>query len=138
MNLDAALSVAAARFTGWRSINLRLSGSGDPKVPVTVDLGSGGEVEKRTQLIIDTRTGQVSRESRFTDGSLGQRLRSLVRFTHTGEEGGLAGQIVAAVASAGGCLLVCTGLALALRRLRASRRSPAVAVNEPVGAVGPR
>lgn len=139
VDLDAAVSTAAARFTNWRSINLRLSGPDDPNVPVTVDLGSGGEVEKRTQLIVDTRTGQVMRESRFRDSSLGQRLRSLVRFVQTGEEGGLPGQIVAAVASAGGCLLVWTGLSLALRRLRAARRSPAVAVDRRVvGAVGSR
>jgi uncharacterized iron-regulated membrane protein len=65
--------------------------------------------------------GQVLRETRFADNSLAQRLRAFVRFIHTGEEGGPAGQVVAAVASAGAALLVWTGLSLALDRWRAWR-----------------
>jgi uncharacterized iron-regulated membrane protein len=72
-------------------------------------------------LLVDTRTGKVLRETRFVDNSLGQHLRALVRFIHTGEEAGLAGQFVAALASAGAALLDWTGLSLALQRLRARR-----------------
>jgi uncharacterized iron-regulated membrane protein len=55
-----------------------------------------------------------------------------VRPVHTGEAGGMAGQMVAALASACGVVLVWTGFALAWRRLRArnaraSRRTPNVA-----------
>ena len=45
-----------------------------------------------------------------------------MRFLHTGESLGLPGQIVAALASAGGALLACTGLSLALRRFASWRR----------------
>jgi len=48
----------------------------------------------------------------------GQRTRRWLRFIHTGEAYGLAGQTVAGLASLAACLLVATGLALAWRRLR--------------------
>ena len=65
----------------------------------------------------------------YSNNSLGRRMRSWLRFAHTGEVYGLVGQTVAALASAGGALLVYTGLALALRRLLAwlSRRRALVA-----------
>ena len=102
-------------------MNLRVPGLGDSTIAVTFEFGAGGEVEKRSQLTADTGTGQVLRETRFEDNSLGPRLRALVRFIHTGEEAGLAGQFVAALASAGAALLVWTGLSLALCRWRARR-----------------
>jgi uncharacterized iron-regulated membrane protein len=120
-DLDRAVAVARTRLTDWRSISLRVPAPGETTVVVSGDAGTGGQVEKRTELLVDTRSGQVVRVTRFADNSLGQRLRGLVRFVHTGEEGGLAGQLVAALASAGGGLLVWTGLSLAFRRLRAAR-----------------
>jgi uncharacterized iron-regulated membrane protein len=53
---------------------------------------------------------------------MGRRLRAWVRPLHTGEAGGLPGQTIALVASAGGGVLVWTGLALAWRRFRTWRR----------------
>jgi hypothetical protein len=69
-----------------------------------------------------------------TDDELGQCLRALVRFVHTGEEGGLAGQALAAIASAGGGLLVWTGLALALLRRMLGRCLLALALSFAAGA----
>jgi uncharacterized iron-regulated membrane protein len=53
--------------------------------------------------------------------SPGRRLRVWLRFAHTGEVYGLAGQAVAGLASLGGATLVVTGLMLAGRRLLAWR-----------------
>ncbi len=125
-DLDRAVAVAASTRSDWRSMNLRVPASGETAVVVSLDAGTGGGVLKRTELVVDTRSGQVLRVTRFADNNLGQRLRALVRFVHTGEEGGLAGQLVAAVASAGGGLLVWTGLSLAIRRLRAARSAERV------------
>ena len=63
-----------------------------------------------------------------------------MRFAHTGEVLGIPGQTIAGAVSAGGAVLVWTGLALAWRRLRAwlKRRgerpiaAPAIAVTQPV------
>jgi hypothetical protein len=52
----------------------------------------------------------------FSSQSPGRRARSWLRFAHTGEVYGLFGQTVAGLVSAGGALLVWTGLSLALRR----------------------
>jgi hypothetical protein len=57
-------------------------------IAVTGDAGTGGEVEKRTELLVATDSGKILRTTRFADNSLGQHLRGVVRFTHTGEEGG--------------------------------------------------
>ena len=49
-------------------------------------------------------------------------MRTILRFAHTGEVLGLPGQTIAGIASAGGVVLVYTGLALSLRRFVAWRR----------------
>jgi uncharacterized iron-regulated membrane protein len=65
----------------------------------------------------ESRDWDRCKSDAFADGSLGQRLRAFVRFGHTGEYGGLLGQTIAAIASLGACVLVYTGLSLAIRRL---------------------
>ena len=80
----------------------------------------------RSTLTLDGRTGDEIRWEPYAATSRGQKVRGWMRFAHTGELGGLAGETVAGLASAGGGFLVWTGVALALRRLsgwRARRRS---------------
>lgn len=55
----------------------------------------------------------------FSSYTRGRQLRSIMRFAHTGEVIGIAGQTIAGLVSTGGAVLVLTGLALAIRRLRA-------------------
>jgi uncharacterized iron-regulated membrane protein len=57
----------------------------------------------------------------FADLEAGRQWRSWVRFVHTGEYYGVAGQTVAGLASLGGAFLVWTGIALSLRRFTAWR-----------------
>jgi uncharacterized iron-regulated membrane protein len=45
-------------------------------------------------------------------------LRSWIRFTHTGETGGIVGQFIGFLACIGGAFLVWTGFSLAWRRFR--------------------
>jgi uncharacterized iron-regulated membrane protein len=119
-DLDALLDRSRSLVKDWRTISLRLPAPGDNAVTVSVDSGTGGEVEKRTLFVLDARTAVVVKATRFSDNSLGQRLRALARFTHTGEEGGFIGQAVGCLACLGGILLVWTGLSLAVRRARNS------------------
>ena len=51
-------------------MSLRVPASTETTVVVTLDAGTGGEVEKRTELLVDTRAGQVVRVTRFADNSL--------------------------------------------------------------------
>ena len=57
----------------------------------------------------------------FESLSQGRRLRTWLRFAHTGEVYGLVGQTIAGVVSFGGAVLMYTGLALAFRRFLAWR-----------------
>jgi uncharacterized iron-regulated membrane protein len=76
----------------------------------------------RSQLTLDSKTGEVLRWEPFDSFNLGRRLRTWARFVHTGEAGGALGQTIAAFASAGAAFLVCTGFTLAWRRFRERRR----------------
>ena len=78
-------------------------------------------------------TGDVVRWETFESQSLGRRLRSWSRFTHTGEAFGLLGQTIAGLVSAGGVVLVYTGLALAWRRFFGKKASAAAASAEGSG-----
>lgn len=129
-HVDSLFAKAEKQVPGWQSISLRLDSA--RAAVFTIDRGNGGQPNKRDQLVLNKMTGEVIRWEPFESLSLGRRLRSLVRFTHTGEAGGIAGQIIAALASAGGAFLVWTGLALALMRLKrsVSRRNRRTAMAE--------
>lgn len=132
--LDALTSKAEGQVGGWRSITLQVPQKADAPVTFAIDRGNGGQPQLRAQLTLARATGEVVRWEPYSNNTLGRRLRSWLRFAHTGEVYGLIGQTVAALASAGGALLVYTGLSLALRRLFAwssRRRSLAAARVEP-------
>jgi uncharacterized iron-regulated membrane protein len=117
--LDLAWARAEQQVAGWRSISLHLPTKPDAPVTFNIDTGNGGQPHKRAQLTLDRKSGEVVRWEPFSSYTAGRRLRSYLRFAHTGEVAGVAGQTVAGLASAGGAMLVITGLALAWRRLRA-------------------
>ena len=126
--LDAAYARAQERVPAWRTITVRLTGG--PRAPFvfTVDEGYSGQPQKRDTLAV-SRTGEIEKSEKFSDLSAGRRLRSWLRFAHTGEIYGLTGQTIAGIVSAGGVVLVYTGIALAFRRFTAwlrRRRSPDV------------
>lgn len=114
--LDALLSRAERQVEGWRSINVQLPQKPDAPVAFTIDRGNGGQPHLRSQLALDRATGEVVRWEPAANNSPGRRLRSWLRFAHTGEVYGLAGQTVAGLVSLGGAFLVYTGLSLAWRR----------------------
>lgn len=69
-----------------------------------------------TTFHLDPFTGSILRTDTFAAQPAGRRLRSWARFLHTGEALGWPGQLVAALASAAGLVLVWTGFALSWRR----------------------
>ncbi|HET7229486.1 MAG TPA: PepSY domain-containing protein, partial [Longimicrobium sp.] len=91
----------------------------DEPVAFNIDRGDGGQPQKRASLSLDRRTGAVVKWEPFPTQKPGRRMRSILRFAHTGEVLGLFGQTLAGLASAGAALLVWTGIALAWRRYRA-------------------
>jgi uncharacterized iron-regulated membrane protein len=117
--LDASWSTAQQQIPAWRTMTTRLATSAKAPIVLTVDEGYGGQPQKRTTLTVDRGTATIAKAESFENLSAGRRLRSWLRFAHTGEIYGVTGQTIAGLASAGGAVLVYTGLALALRRLAA-------------------
>ncbi|MEW5931536.1 MAG: PepSY-associated TM helix domain-containing protein [Gemmatimonadota bacterium] len=127
--IDPAWAVASRRVEGWRSLTMQIPEAADAPVSFNIDRGSGGQPQKRATLALDRATGEVVKWEPFSAGTPGRRLRSILRFAHTGEVLGLPGQTLAGVVSLGAAVLVFTGLALSLRRFAAwrgrKRREPA-------------
>jgi len=116
----AAVAEAGRVAPDWRSLTLRLP-IGD-RATLTVDRGNGARPDKRSELIFDAKTAQLIRHDTFQSQTGGRKARSWLRWIHTGEAGGIGGQVIAAVASSAAAVLVWTGIALALRRFRGWRR----------------
>lgn len=102
----------------WKSLSVRLPTNAEAPLAFTIDHGMGGEPQKRATLTLDRKTGDVAKWEPFSSFTTGRQLRSFLRFAHTGEVGGLIGQTIAGIVSAGAAALVWTGFALAWRRLR--------------------
>jgi len=121
--LDPLLARAETQERDWRTITLRWPESAVAPVQFAIDRGDGGQPHLRSTLTL-TRAGDVAAYETFASQTSGRRVRTLLRFAHTGEVAGLPGQVIAGSASAGGALLVWTGLALTFRRVRSwlSRR----------------
>lgn len=110
----------------WKSLSMRLPLAPEGTVSVAIDEGNGARPDQRSQLIIDPRTARLVEHKTYSQQESGQQVRSWLRWIHTGEAGGVAGQLVAMLASAAAVVLVYTGLALALRRFaRLLRGTPA-------------
>jgi len=118
--IDRLLEVAK-REPGWQSVSFRLE-PGDGPMTFTVDRGDGGQPQLRSTITLDRSAATVIKSEKFEDFNLGRKVRSFSRFLHTGEALGLVGQTVAGIVSAGGAVLVWTGIALSLRRFSAWRR----------------
>src|SRR5262249_895964 len=118
--IDKQFARAQAEVPGWQTTTVRLTGRGP--VSFTIDQSHRGRPDKRFTVTVDRRTGDVERVENLASLSLGARVRRYMRFAHTGEIGGVAGQTVAGLASLGGVVLAWTGIALALRRFVSWRK----------------
>jgi uncharacterized iron-regulated membrane protein len=138
---DAQFKVIQTAFPHWQQITLRLSGAGrgasqsgaqlsptraqgTQPLNFTIKSSDAWPRTATTAITLNPFTGEIIRREGFSDQSRGRRLRSWTRFLHTGEALGWTGQVVAGLASLGGCFLVYTGVALAIRRFF-GRRTPA-------------
>jgi uncharacterized iron-regulated membrane protein len=115
---DELWNRAQQQTANWQIISLRLPTTEDAPLTFTIDEGDGGQPQKRAQLTLDRKSGEVVRWEPFSSLTKGRQLRSFLRFAHTGEVAGIFGQTIAGLASLGGVFLVYTGLALSLRRFR--------------------
>jgi uncharacterized iron-regulated membrane protein len=122
LSIDSTLAIGAAKMPDWRAISIQLPPSSAKTVTASLDGGTGGQPQLRASLVIDRATGAVSRWEPFSSQTPGRRLRSILRFAHTGEVLGVTGQTIAGLVSLGSLILAWTGIALALRRFVTWRR----------------
>ena len=101
---------------GWRTLTLTLPGATDDVVKYSLDRGTGGQPQHRYDVMLDAASMEVITSERFV-GTPARRMRSMLRFLHTGEALGIAGQTIAGLVSLASAIMVWTGLALAWRRL---------------------
>jgi uncharacterized iron-regulated membrane protein len=118
---DAAWQKASGQVADWTTITFRVPTSNGAPWSFTIDAGTAGQPQKRGTLTVNRETGTPVKWETFADLEAGRQWRSWVRFVHTGEYYGVAGQTVAGLASLGGAFLVWTGIALSLRRFTAWR-----------------
>ena len=119
--LASMVARAEQQVPQWRTMIIRLPPRPGGPVAFSMSDRAYWNSYARSTLTLDGATGATVRWEPYADSSRGQKVRGWMRFAHTGELGGLAGEAFAGLASAGGALLVWTGVALALRRLAAWR-----------------
>jgi uncharacterized iron-regulated membrane protein len=116
-DIDRAWATADARMPSWSVMAMRLPNRAGAPLSFSISDGASWNAFARSQLTVDAASGEVRQWQPYDQSSAGQKLRGWFRFAHTGELAGLTGQLIAGIASAGGAVLVWTGLALAVRRL---------------------
>ena len=115
-SLEALFTTAVQQAPHWRVMTLRLPQRGAAQVTVMIEEADSRHPYPRSMLTLDATTAGVIEWEPFASYNLGRTLRSWIQAVHTGEAGGFIGQGIAALASAGGAVLVYTGMALAWRR----------------------
>jgi uncharacterized iron-regulated membrane protein len=133
---DALFAEARKQVPAWESITLRLGGApreagpggAQPKaVTFSIKEQGGWPLFASAQLSLNPFTAEVLRRETFADYNSGRKIRTWLRFLHTGQALGWAGQLVAGLASLAGAFLMWTGFTLAWRRFfrRGSTSAPA-------------
>ncbi len=125
--LAPILAAVSSTVPNWESITVPLANQPNAPLELTVLQQGVALPAARHTLAIDRTTYRVVRHDQFTDGSPGRRLRAMLRFLHTGQALGLAGQVVAGLGCVAALVLLYTGWALSYRRFsRPAPRKPAV------------
>jgi uncharacterized iron-regulated membrane protein len=143
-DLDRVWARAEQQVPTWSLLAMRLPNRTGGAVAFTVTDGANWNAFARSTLTLDSSSGGVLEWQPYEGNTLGQKMRGWLRFAHTGELGGLTGQLVAGLGCLGGVFLMYTGLSLACRRLwnwtlwkrlRSSSRYPLDVNSSPAAAV---
>jgi uncharacterized iron-regulated membrane protein len=113
-SLDALLARAERQSAQWKAITMAVPRDDSDPVDFAIDMSGYGGIGKTAALDLD-RTGKVVL---FVPAGNRHIATDYIRYGHTGEIWGVAGQTIAGAASLGGAVLVWTGVALSLRRMR--------------------
>ncbi len=127
--LEQYLAAAAAQSPAWQSVTITLPAPGDSLVTVAAAEGNTYRPDLRSTVLLHADSAAVCEVRDYAALSTSRKIRAWVRFGHTGEVFGVAGQTIATLATLAGVFLVLTGIALSIRRLaawfsRTYRRAP--------------
>ncbi|HVJ47213.1 MAG TPA: PepSY-associated TM helix domain-containing protein [Luteolibacter sp.] len=118
--LDAGLSAAKAASPEWLTISVAMPKDGAAQY--TVAASHRGRPDLRRTLTVDLANGSVTKNEGFEAQTTGRKLRTFVRWVHTGEALGWFGQTIMGLAALSSVVLVWTGFALSWRRFFKKRR----------------
>jgi len=117
---SSSASAPDASAAGPRSGPRDGSGRGAGRAPqpysATVKADDGSPVFATTQLVLHPFGGETLSRTGYADQSTGRKIRTWLRYLHTGQALGGFGQLLAGLACVAGCVLVYTGFALSFRR----------------------
>ncbi len=99
-------------------------GRGPQPYSATLKADDEGPAFVPAQIVLHPFTGEVLSRSGYAEQTTGRKIRTWLRYLHTGQAFGGFGQLIAGLACLGGCVLVYTGFALSWRRFF-NRRQPA-------------
>lgn len=116
LSSEALIAVAQKQFPTWQTLTYR-AGTTQPAT-VAIRTADSWPRTATTTLSLNPFTGEILKRAGYAELNAAQQLRSWTRYLHTGEAVGWLGQLLAAIASLGGCVLVYTGFALVWHRWR--------------------
>ena len=116
--LGGALVAVGARVPGWRSIVLAVPRPDDGQIVAEARTGRAGQPQKASVVMVDRGSGTVLSVESFRDDPPGHRAQEFLRYAHTGEYWGLAGQALAGIFALATVLMVWTGFSVAMVMLR--------------------
>lgn len=116
IGLNPFFEAAKAQAPNWSAITVTLPSQGAKSVTASIEESTAVHPYARSSATFNAIDASLEKWEPFEKLDAGRRARSWVRALHTGEAGGIIGQTIAGLASAGGAFLVYTGFALSWRR----------------------
>jgi uncharacterized iron-regulated membrane protein len=107
---------AGEAVPGRRTLVIHWGSAKPEKATVVVHPGLDGEAHRSAFLTVNPAGGSIVQVRRWENRDPAERVRAVVRNIHSGELGGVPGQVVALLGCLAGCVLVYTGFALSVRR----------------------
>lgn len=132
VSLDTVWARAMEKSASWHSVQLRFPSAAGQPFALNISHTAAFRPDQRSSVTVDGASGVVVERGGYQQLDPARRFRAWMRPLHTGEVAGIPGQTLAAIVSAATTVLVCTGLALAWRRLRAALRRRDVIIRQAV------
>lgn len=126
IGLSPFFATIKEKAPNWESITLTLPSKQAKAVSVSFATAIDPHPYARNSATLKANDASVDKWEDYASQNAGRKARSWVRGLHTGEAFGLLGQTIAGLASAGGALLVWTGLALSWNRFFGKKRKPSL------------